>query len=94
MKVSYKLFKKIFNNLRGEPEITFKISNKEYMLIKCENYVTFQENTMEIKYNSLDELYDLVLKEKWNEIEDIIIDEGLSFMDDLDYIIQKLGGKI
>ena len=49
----------------------------------------FQENNEKIKYKNLDELYYLVLKEKWDEIENIIIDEGLSFKEYLDYIIDK-----
>ena len=31
---SYKVFKKLFNGLTGEPEITITIGDKKYMLIK------------------------------------------------------------
>ena len=98
-KIEYDLFEKLFNKIKGEPEITIYFENNEnqYMIIKYDGYVTFQrcgivDGSGEIKYNNLRELYngktidDICLKDDWEKITDIIIDEGLSLKDDLDYI--------
>lgn len=99
--IKYTDFKKIFNTISGEPEITlyFKNIDDTYMIIKYEKYVTFQKccdslDRGEIKYNSLDELYntvlidDIFLKRDWHNISDILIDEAFSVIDDFDDIIK------
>ena len=99
MNVDFDLFEKLFNKINGEPEISiYFVDNKnQYMIIKYNNYITFQrcginDGSGEIKYNNLRELYNtktvdnICLKEDWNKINDIIIDESLSLKDDLDYI--------
>lgn len=83
--ISYEEFKRIYNTIPGEPEFLIYLTNEEYMIIKYEEYVTFQRcginnGSGEIKYQSLDELYnsksidDIFLKEDWNSIEDIVVD--------------------
>ena len=99
MKADFDLFEKLFNKISGEPEISiyFVDNNNQYMIIKYNNYITFQrcgidDGSGEIKYNNLQELFNaktidnICLKDDWNKINDIIIDEGLSIKDDLDYI--------
>lgn len=100
-KVDFDLFEKLFDKISGEPEITIYFNDNEnnYKIIKYDGYVTFQkcgivDGSSEIKYNNLRELFetktidDICLQDKWNEINDIIIDESLSLKDDLDYIKQ------
>ena len=97
--VSYESFKKVFDILEGEPEIEvfFKNTNNTYMIIKYRDRVTIAKvadelNRGEIKYKTLDELYNsttidgINLKNDWNNIKDIIIDEIYSFVDDKDEI--------
>lgn len=92
--VTYEQFKKIFESLNGEPEIAIYFKNRphEYMLIKYVDHVTFQrcgdeKASGEIEFLSLDELYnsrtidDICLKDDWDKIEDILIDEYLSIKD-------------
>ena len=99
MNIEFDLFEKLFDKFGGEPEITiyFNDNKKQYMIIKYDGYITFQrcgcgDGSGEIKFNNLRELYetktidDICLKDMWKEINDIIIDEGLSLKDDLDYI--------
>lgn len=82
--ISYEEFKRIYNTIPGEPEFRIYLKNKEYMIIKYEDYVTFQrcgtvDGSGEIKYSTLDELYNsksidnICLKEDWNLIDDIIV---------------------
>lgn len=83
--ISYEEFKKTFDQLGGESEITIVFnSNKKFMLIKLPNYLTYQEIEKhdETKYESLDQLYDLVLKDEWDNICDIIIDGIYSVIND------------
>ena len=85
--ISYAKFKEIYANLNSkwetESRICFKNKKNDYMIIKYDNYLTFQrcgniqEQSGEIKFNTLDELYNsktidnIILKEEWHNIEDI-----------------------
>ena len=102
--VTFELFKKVFNKMTGEPEIeVYFIDNEnEYMIIKYDGYISFQrcgikDGSGEIKFKSLDELYEsrtvdgIFLKEDWYKIRDIVINEALSFKDDLDIILERYG---
>lgn len=96
--ISYPKFKEIFDNIDAsvEPEIELCFKNKKntYMIIKYNGYITFQrcgtdnEQSGEIKFESLDELYntktldDIILKNDWNEIEDILFDRTFSIVTD------------
>jgi hypothetical protein len=97
--VDFDLFEKLFNKIGGEPEISIYFNNNknQYMIIKYNDYITFQRcgitnGSGEIKFNNLRELFEtktidnICLKEDWNKINDIIIDESLSLKDDLDHI--------
>ena len=81
MNLSYEEFKTLFEQLKGEPEISLFIGDKEYMLIKYDGYVTFQESCDEVKYNNIDET---PIKAEWNNIKDIVLDNTFSFNDDED----------
>lgn len=85
--ISYDKFKDIFNKIEGEPEITIKYNNnEEYMLIKLDNKITYQKikkKTKDIYFESIDNTN---IKDRWNEIEDIIIDDIFSIKYDLDDI--------
>ena len=81
-KISFDDFRKIYNQINGEPEfeITFNDKESEYMIIKYDDYVTFQRcghdnsGSGEIKYKSLDDMYESVLvdnislKKDWEKI--------------------------
>jgi hypothetical protein len=97
--ISYKLFKDVFNVIDGESEISiyFKNNNNIYMIVKYNDRVTFQKrsdelNRGEIKYKTLDDLYnsttidEINLKNDWDKIEDIVIDDIFSFVYDKDDI--------
>lgn len=101
--ISYPKFKEIFDNIDTsvEPEIELYFKNKKntYMIIKYNGYITFQrcgidkEQSGEIKFKSLDELYNtktldnIILKNDWNEIEDILFDRTFSIVTDEEEII-------
>lgn len=94
--ISYLKFKKWFDTLKGEPEIeiTFKNRIYTYMIIKYDGYITFQRcgdisiQSGERKFDSLDDLYctktidDIVLKEEWQNIKDIVLDSMLNIAED------------
>ena len=89
MKCNIFQFKEIFSKLTGEPELEIHLKNYEsiYMIIKYDNYVTFQrcginDGSGEIKFKDIDELLEsdtidnINLKRDFNKIENIIVDEG------------------
>lgn len=97
--ISYEKFKELFNCLESyrHPEIGiyFKNDINNYLIIKFEDYITIgkcdceDDNIQIYKFNNLDELYnaqidDIVLREVWNEIDDILIDLTFSVIDDKD----------
>jgi hypothetical protein len=98
--ISYDKFKKLFDAIPGEPEFKLYFNNTDdtYWIIKYENYVTFQKSSLDLeeqkenKYSSLDELYnstlvdDICLKNDWNKISDIVIDDSMSIIDNKDDI--------
>ena len=97
--IDYNIFKKIFNIITGEPEfeIYFKNRDDTYMIIKYNDYVTFQkcfdeQDRGEQKYKTIDDLYNSILldeinlKNDWNSINDILIDSSFSIVDDKDEI--------
>ncbi len=98
--ISFEDFKKIYNAIPGEPEfeLYFKNTNNTYMIIKYKEAVTFQrcgtmeEKSDEIKYATLDELYNaklidgIMLKRDWNLITEIVIDETFNVLLDMENI--------
>lgn len=89
--IKFEAFENIFNKIEGEPEFTVYFNNRnfKYMIIKYDGYLTFQrcgieDGSGEIRFNNLKELYetktidDICLKDEWNNIKDIIIDEYIS----------------
>lgn len=105
--ITYEKFKKIIDNLDSnrEPEIEIYFNNKDYnyMIIKYSDHITFQrcgkkkDQSGEIRFNSLDELYnvktidEIILKEEWKNITDILIDCTFSVVDDKDDIKNLYG---
>lgn len=108
--ISYLKFKEIFDNINpnreSEIEIYFKNKKNTYMIIKYKDYITFQrcgikeEQSGEIKFTSLDELYNsqtidsIILKDEWINIEDILLDCTYSIVKDKEYILDLYGVKI
>lgn len=107
--ISYVKFKEIFDSLNpkweAEIEIRFKNRKNSYMIIKYDNCITFQrcgkieEQSNEIKFESLDELYntktidDITLKEEWDNIDDIMFD-SLSVISNKEELFKLYGVKI
>lgn len=102
--INIETFNKIYEKIKGEPEFSIYINNSQYMIIKYRDYVTFQrcginDRSGEIKYNTLEELYNsttidkICLKKDWHKIKDIVIDEIYSVKNDLEEIkeIYKIG---
>ena len=102
--IDYKNFQILFNKISGEPEfeIYFKNLNDTYMIVKYNDCVTFQkcfdkQNRGEVKYKTLDELYNsnlidkVSLKNDWNNIEDIVIDTTYSILNDKNEIKRVYG---
>lgn len=99
--INYLNFKEIFNRIKSPTEIgiTFINRKEKYMIIKYDGYITFQrmgnidEQSGEIRFDSLDDLYktqtidNIVLKNEWDNIEDIIIDDWISYKNDPDEFI-------
>ena len=97
--INYNDFKKLLYAISGESEFEIYFYNNDdtYMIIKYNNFVTFQkcsdeQDRGEIKYTTLDELYnsilmdEICLKNDWNNIKDIIIDATFSVVYDKDEI--------
>lgn len=90
--IAYKKFKELFEVLdsnRGpEIEITFKNRKDSYVLIKFNEKITFGNSEQVFDYKDIDELYNsktvdsIILKEEWNNIEDILIDMTFSVKED------------
>lgn len=94
--ISYLEFKKWFDICKGEPEIEIIFKNRKYtyMIIKYKDYITFQRcgdisiQSGEIRFSSLDELYhtktidNIILKEEWENIEDMIFDSMFCITED------------
>ncbi len=96
--VSYESFKKIYEAMPYEPEfcINFEDKNAEYMIIKYEDGPTFQrcgakDGSGEVKFNSLDDLYNAVtidnilLKRDWGKITSLY-ENGYGTLDECCYI--------
>lgn len=81
--ISYDNFKSFFEKLENGKEIEIIISNSEsYLVVKHDGYITYGINSRDsevIKYNNLD---NTPLKNKWAEIDDIIIDFAFSLVND------------
>lgn len=108
--ISYIKFKQIFDNIDShrEPEIEFYFKNRKntYMIIKYDGYITFQrcgteeEQSGEIRFESLDVLYNsrtldnIVLKDEWINIENILFDSTFSVVNDMDEILKLYGIEI
>lgn len=108
--ISYIKFKEIFDNIDSyrEPEIEiyFKDKKNTYMIIKYNNYITFQrcgtkeEQSGELKFESLDVLYNsrtidnIILKDAWDKIENILFDCTFSVVDDKEDILNLYGVEI
>ena len=105
--ISYVRFKEIFDALDAdrEPEIElyFQSRKNTYMIIKYSDFITFQrcgtieEQSGEIRFNTLDELYnartidDIVLKNEWNDLYDILFDCTFSVVTDPDELCSQYG---
>lgn len=101
--ISYSEFNEIFNgidsNREPEIEIYFKNRKNTYMIIKYEGFITFAKcgtngQSKVCEYNSLEELYNtktidnIILKNEWNNIEDIIFDCTFSIITDKEDIYE------
>ena len=103
--ITYEKFKEIFEKLKQHQEISLYFNNREYeyMIIKLNGYITFQrcgnkeEQSGEIKFNSLDELYttktidNILFKEEWDNLKDIVLDYTFSIVEDKEDISDSLG---
>lgn len=104
--ITYQKFKEVFDNIdsNSEPEIELYFNNRDntYMIIKYSDFITFQrcgnnEQSGEIKFSTLDELYntktidDIVLKDEWDNISDIIFDAAFSVVEDKEDILKLYG---
>lgn len=108
--ISYQKFKEIYDkidsNRESEIEFYFKNRKNTYMIIKYNDYVTFQrcgtaeEQSGEITFESLDELCNsqtidnIILINEWNNIEDILFDCTFSVVADKGDIFNLYGIKI
>ena len=94
------LFEKLDSNRKPEIEITFKNRKDNYVLIKFNNKVTFGNSEKAIDYKDLDEMYnsktvdEIILKNEWNNIEDILIDMTFSIKEDKSKIKEVYGIEI
>ena len=105
--ISYAKFKEIFDALDAgrEPEIELYFQSRDhtYMIIKYSDFITFQrcgtieEQSGEIRFISLDELYNartidgIVLKNEWGDLYDILFDCTFSVINDPDEIHTQYG---
>lgn len=88
--IDYKKFKELYEIIVGEPEFKLFFNNTKntYWIIKYSDYVTFQKNDYEKKYKNLDELYtanlidNINLKRDWEKINDIVINNLFSVVND------------
>lgn len=90
--ITYEKFKELIDALdasRGpEIEIIFKNKKDSYVLIKFNNKITFGNSQKSFDYLDVDELYNsktvdnIILKEEWHNIEDILIDMAFSVNED------------
>lgn len=78
--ISYNQFNKL--ELGAEIEINFN-NDEQYMIVKKDKTFTFEKNNGGVinEYNSFEETS---LKNKWNDINDIIINFAFSVVDDKD----------
>ena len=107
--ISYLKFKKIFDAIHPtcEPEIELHFYHRpdSYMVIKYSGKVTFQrcgtveEQSGEIEFASLDELYetqtidDICLKNEWDDISDIVFDGTFCMAEDYEDSLDRYGIK-
>lgn len=97
--ISYETFKELFEAIdskyEAEMRLVFKDKNEEYMIIKYRDYISFQRcggqnGSGEIRFKDLDMLYNtrtidnILLKEDWDKIDDIIFDDMYSVLQDLE----------
>lgn len=92
-------FKELFNKLEAkrnsEIEIIFKNIKDSYMIIKYEDKITFGKENLKdspiYSFTSLDDLYEAniingtSLKNNWENINDILIDNTFSVITDKKY---------
>ena len=85
--INFETFKNLYDTIPGEPEFELYFNDRKdtYWIIKYSDYVTYQKSSLnsdEIKYDNLDELYNVNLKDSWQNITDIVIDTTFSIKDD------------
>lgn len=74
-------FKKIVNDLTGEPEICLNVKDEKYWIIKYKDYITLYHNSVEneIKFQDIDDLINsnnlFDFKNNWDLIDSIILDD-------------------
>ncbi len=92
--ISYDQFKKIFNELELGTEIEIYFDNDEqYMMVKNDNSFTLGKTNGNVinTYNNLEET---LLKNEWNNIDDIVINFAFSVVDDKKKITEIYGIKL
>lgn len=92
--ISYDQFKKVFNELEIGSEIEIYFGNDEqYMMVKLDKTFTLGNSNGGVinEYNNLEETS---LKNKWNNINDIIINFAFSVVDDKKKITEIYGVKL
>lgn len=92
--ITYGKFKELYESLFPNEDITIVFKNKKekYIIVKYDNGVTFQRigqnPSGEIRFNTIDELYinrtidEIILREEWTNIVDIIFDGVFSVVYD------------
>ena len=82
--ISYNQFKELFNKLELGAEIEINFNNDEqYMIVKKDKTFTFEKNNG-VVINEYNSFVETSLKNKWNDINDIIINFAFSVVDDKD----------
>lgn len=98
--IKYIVFKNLFYSLNDEIEIEIYFKNKKdnYILVKHHTYISFGNNKHNVvTFSSLDEFYNtktidnILLKDDWDNIEDILIDMKFSVVTEKEEIEKYYG---
>ena len=86
--ISYDNFKTFFEKLENGKEIEIIFSNSEsYLIVKHDGYITYGINSSDSEVITFNNLDNTLLKNKWTEVEDIIIDFAFSLVNDKEDIL-------
>lgn len=103
--MTYERFVEVLNNIPFEPEFEIYLRNCDdtYMVIKYENRVSFQkcgDNVSGEEYfDDFNELYNaqtiagVCLRERWNDIQSIVVNSSFHIPEDLDELYDVYGIK-